>query len=187
MTERSTPPSVARGTELPGISGASPSPPDNDTELELCRRALAEASQRLFECGLETTNLARALAERDGFIATQQRRIADLEGQVGGLEARLRDLEQRRAVEAPVLGAALGQAVDAIQQGLTTLDNPLVDYGLQELDLEAPVNLEIGAENQILLRFPGFSEPVAKENVSRLCLRLRPIPKTQQSEPVPDP
>jgi hypothetical protein len=79
------------------------------------------------------------------------------------------------------LGAALGQAVDAIQQALTSLDNPHIDYGLQEFDLQTYVNLQLDDKGQLLIRFPGVNENIATQNLSNLQMRLRPIPKTQQA------
>jgi hypothetical protein len=82
------------------------------------------------------------------------------------------------------LASALGDAVDAIQGGLTSLRNPLIDYGLQEFDLETQVNVEVGGDGRLQIRFPGFNEAVNAQSLSRLSLRLRPIPKAQGEEPV---
>jgi predicted RNase H-like nuclease (RuvC/YqgF family) len=178
---------VARIDELLGLPPGPTEPPDpgdDDTALlkktlDQFRQSLAEARQRLFDAKQDKSLAQRALAEREQHIVRQQAQIADLQRRIDELETRLRDAEQRQPIEPAGLGSALGNAVDAIQQGLTSLDNPLIDYGLQQLDLETQVNLEIGSNGRLLIRFPGLNEAVNPQNLSRVCLRLQPIPKGQ--------
>lgn len=182
---------VARIDALLGIQPEQPNPTGDDAALlekmlDQCRQSLAEARQKLFDAEQDKALAQRALAEREQHIARLQAQISDLQTRNDELEGRLRDAEQRRPIEPAGLGSALGNVVDSIQQGLTALDNPLIDYGLQQLDLETQVNLEVGANGRLLIRFPGLNETVNPQNLSRICLRLHPIPKSATEEPTPD-
>jgi hypothetical protein len=144
-------------------------------KLVQCQTDLAEAQQALFKTQQENQNL-RQDSER------RQKLLDEVQARNAVLEARINEFEQRVSTEPATFGAALGKAVDAIQQGLTSLENPFVDYGLQELDLQTQVNLQFSDTGQLQIRFPGLNEPIAPQNLSQLQLRLRPIPKSQQPE-----
>lgn len=108
--------------------------------------------------------------------------IRELERRARELEARLAEQERRRPIPASHLAAALGDAVDQIQRGLSAIDCPLADYALQELELESSVNLEVDEDRRLRIRFPGFYEDVDPANLSRLKLRLRPVPKARRCD-----
>jgi len=117
------------------------------------------------------------LWQRDS--AERQATIDDLQRRTVEQAARLLEFEGRVSTEPVNFGLALGQAVDAIQQGLTSLPNSYVDYGLQEFDLQTQVNLQLDDQQHLTIRFPGVNEQIAPQNLSQLQLRLRPIPKSQ--------
>ncbi|MBC8159624.1 MAG: hypothetical protein H7Z42_00270 [Roseiflexaceae bacterium] len=146
------------------------------SRLEQCQRDLTEAQAELFKLRQEQQFWQRDAAER-------QATIDDLQRQNNAQAERLREFEGRVSTEPVNFGLALGQAVDAIQQGLTSLANPYVDYGLQEFDLQTQVNLQLDDQQRLTIRFPGVNEQIAPQNLSQLQLRLRPIPKTQAPAP----
>jgi septal ring factor EnvC (AmiA/AmiB activator) len=165
---------------MDGFAAALDQPPDETPvlrrQLEQCQQDLGDAQQQLFKLKQERDQLEKLLREREA-------RIADLEAQNAALAAQLDEFKGRVSTEPTSFGAALGQAVDAIQAGLTSLPNRYVDYGLQEFDLQTQVNLQIADGGRLLIRFPGLNEQIAPQNLSQLHMRLRPIPKEQQ-EPV---
>jgi hypothetical protein len=122
----------------------------------------------------------RATAGSAGRGSARRASIRELEQRAGELEALLAAQERRAPILASHLAAALGDAVDEIQRGLTALDSPLVDYALQELEVESSVNLEVGEDRRLRIRFPGLHERVDPANLSRLKLRLVPIPKVSR-------
>jgi Sec-independent protein translocase protein TatA len=154
-------------------------------QLDQCRASLAKTQQQLYDTEQRNAQLERTLDEREGFVTRQQEQIDDLQRRNNELETRIGELEQRSAIDPEGFGSALGKAVDAIQQGLTTLENPYIDYGLQEFDLDTQVNLQINDRGKLLIRFPGVNEAIAPQNLSQLQMRLRPIPKSQQVESTP--
>ncbi len=157
--------------------------PDSDLcakRLDQCRLALARTEQALHGAEAEIRGLRATIVDYEGMIVNNRAHIDGLQARTNALEAQLSELEQRTAVEPAGLGAALGQAVDAIQQALTSLNNPHIDYGLQEFDLQTHVNLQVAGNGQLLIRFPGVNENIAAHNLSNLQMRLRPIPKSQQ-------
>jgi hypothetical protein len=151
-------------------------------DLEACRQQLNQTQQALATAEQNQALLRRTLQEREQFIRDQQVLISELQKRINGLEEIIRETGQRATIEPMRLGTALGDAVDAIQQGLTNLHNRFVDYGLQELDLQTQVNLQVSNDGHLLIRFPGLNEQVAPQNLSQLQLRLRPIPKSQQNQ-----
>jgi len=171
---------------LEGLLGAPDGQPDVEDALferllERCRERLAQTRQELFEAELDKNLLHEELAKRERHAAGQEARIAALEERAAELEARLREQEERTPIVPSHLGSALGDAVDEIQKALSGLDNPLIDYGLRELDLESQVNLAVGGDQKLRLRFPGLNEKVDPHQLSRLSLRLCPIPKSLTS------
>lgn len=148
--------------------------------LDQCKEELAKALIVLYNCEQREKLLEGTLKEREEFIIKQQAQIKDLQSRNDALNARLAELEHRAAIDPAGLGAALGKAVDAIQQNLTGLQNPFVDYALQEFDLQAQVNLQIDDNGRLLIRFPGLNEQVPFQNLNQLQMRLRPIPKSQE-------
>jgi len=151
--------------------------------IEQCQEELAKAMLALFNCEQRGKLVEGALKEREDFIAKQQAQSKELQARNDALNARLAELERRAAIDPVGLGTALGKAVDAIQQGLMELQNPFVDYALQEFDLQAQVNLQIAADGRLLIRFPGLNEQIPPQNLSQLQMRLRPIPKSQEIRP----
>ncbi len=149
--------------------------------LAQSQAALAENQQKLEQEQLRADGLERQLKERQGFIDRQQSQITDFQKRNAELEKHIGELEQRTAIEPAGFGDALGDAVDAIQAGLTNLANPQIDYALQELDLQTQVNLQINNQGKLLIRFPGVNESIPTQNLSQMQLRLRPIPKSQQA------
>ncbi len=152
-------------------------------KLDLSRKQLAEAQEKFYQLDLEHQQAQRTIGDRDTLIQKLQLQLAGLQQDNEKLQARLAELEQRAAIDPAGLGAALGEAVDAIQKGLTELKNPHVDYGLQEFDLQTQVNLQVNTKGELLIRFPGVNEQVPAQNLSHLQMRLRPIPKAQKAEP----
>lgn len=150
-------------------------------QLERCQEDLAVALQQLFDAGQRNALLEKTLDESKQMITQQQAQVTDLQNRNTDCEEKFKELEQRMAVEPDKLGAALGQALDAIQQGLSGLKNPFIDFGLQEFDLQTQVNLQITNDGHLLLRFPGLNEQIAPQNLSQLQIQLRPIPKSQQN------
>lgn len=149
--------------------------------LDQYRLALARTEQTLHSAEAEIRGLRAMIVDYESMIANNKARLDELQARTNALETQLSELEHRTAVEPAGLGAALGQAVDAIQQGLTSLDNRHIDYGLQEFDLQTYVNLQLTDNGQLQIRFPGVNENIAVQNLSNLQMRLRPIPKTQQA------
>jgi hypothetical protein len=173
---------VGYDEELRTILGIEEPDPDLCAKrLDQYRLALARTEQELHSAEDKNRELSATIADYQGTIANNRARIDGLQAQTNALEAQLKELEHRTTVEPAGLGAALGQAVDAIQQALTSLDNPHIDYGLQEFDLQTYVNLQLDDKGQLLIRFPGVNENIAAQNLSNLQMRLRPIPKTQQA------
>ena len=168
--------------ELRTILGIEEADPDLCAKrLDQCRLALARTEQELHNAKAEIRGLRATIVDYEGTITNTRARIDEMQARTNALESQLQEMEQRSAVEPAGLGAALGQAVDAIQQGLTSLNNPQIDYGLQEFDLQTHVNLQLTDKGQLQIRFPGIKENIAVQNLSNLQMRLRPIPKTQQA------
>ncbi|HST20607.1 MAG TPA: hypothetical protein VLR90_05795, partial [Blastocatellia bacterium] len=164
------------------LSGPLPPDPTNPKDLEICRNQLSQTQQALATCEQNQASLRRTLEEREQFIKEQQAVISALQKRINALEEIINEDGQRVPVEPSRFGMALGDAVDAIQQGLTNLQNNFVDYGLQELDIQTQVNLQVSRDGQLQIRFPGLNEQVSPQNLSQLQFRLRPIPKSQKNQ-----
>lgn len=166
-------------TLAPHIGGLGNTLDLEDGDVALLRSRLAQSQQALSEAQSELFKLRQEqqLWQRDA--AERQATIDELQQRTAQQAERLREFEGRVSTEPVNFGLALGQAVDAIQQGLTSLTNPYVDYGLQEFDLQTQVNLQLDDQQHLTIRFPGVNEQIAPQNLSQLQLRLRPIPKTQ--------
>ncbi|MCU0491007.1 MAG: hypothetical protein MUD01_05445 [Chloroflexaceae bacterium] len=165
---------------FPRLNAALDMPADDPEvlrkKLAQCQADLAEAQQALFKTQQENRNLRQELDKRQGLIDELQKENSALKGQLAEFQGRV-------STNPSEFGAALGQAVDAIQQGLTSLDNAFVDYGLQELDLQTQVNIQLDERKQLSIRFPGLNEQIAPQNLTQLNMRLRPIPKSEREKP----
>jgi hypothetical protein len=117
--------------------------------------------------------------------ATQQQQIAQLKKEVAAqhneiqrLKGELATLRDTPSSPSQDFASAVQQSLDELQQRMTTMNNPLANFAVRELELDAAVFVHVTPTGAVEYRFvqPGQSiEPAA---LSRLTIGVVPVPKT---------
>ena len=113
--------------------------------------------------------------------------------QISRLRAENRQIKQRTSPTAsefgPAVGSApvylpqedfayaLGSAVDSLQTHMAQMSNPVSDFAVREVSLQAKVSLEVTPLGTLAYRFVNPSEGVDASTLSSLALTIVPVPK----------
>ena len=76
---------------------------------------------------------------------------------------------------------ALGSAVDSLQTRMAQMSNPVSDFAVREVSLQAKVSLEVTPLGTLAYRFVGPSESVDAAKLSSLSLTIVPVPRQDGS------
>ena len=111
-----------------------------------------------------------------GLIDSLKRELAGAQGRGEQLSADLDSLRQRSAPAAD-FASGVQQSLDELQLRLSSMRNPVANFAVRELKLEAGVAVQIGPTGTIEYRFlqPGDDMPASA--VSRLSINVVPLPK----------
>ncbi|HSS21106.1 MAG TPA: DUF4332 domain-containing protein [Pyrinomonadaceae bacterium] len=75
------------------------------------------------------------------------------------------------------LASALGFAVDSLQTQLSQMSNPVSDFGLREVSLQAKVTMNITPLGVLTYRFISPGDKVDPQTINTLSLTIVPVPK----------
>lgn len=73
--------------------------------------------------------------------------------------------------------SALGSAVDSLQANMARMSNPVSDFAVREVSLQAKVSLDITPLGTLAYRFVNPADRVEPEKISSLSLTIVPVPK----------
>lgn len=111
-----------------------------------------------------------------GLIDSLKRELAGAQSRSEQLSVDLDSLRQRGAPAAD-FASGVQQSLDELQLRLSSMRNPVANFAVRELKLEAGVAVQIGPTGTIEYRFlqPGDEMPASA--VSRLSINVVPLPK----------
>jgi len=111
-----------------------------------------------------------------GLIDSLKRELASAQSTSQQLSADLDTLRQRTAPAAD-FASGVQQSLDELQLRLSTMRNPVSNFAVRELKLDAGVVVQIAPTGAIEYRFIQPGEEMANAAVSRLSLNVVPLPK----------
>lgn len=112
----------------------------------------------------------------DQMVSILQSEIVDLRNENLRLKERF-ELVQRPARTPDDFARAVAHSVDCLQSRLGELSNPLTNFAVRELTLEASVTVDVTGLGTIDYHFVQPGDQVDAGSLSKLRLTLTPIPK----------